>query len=532
MSNEVSLPPTPPEPAPEPEASRRPSGWELGLRFGVPIAVALLFSFALLMEGAGMPRHDLQLIAPSVAPPGQPVALRARVLGGLAPTEVPRPVNVPVVVEAIAGGGAALAQVRLEPSTRLGMEGRLELPEATPRELRLVARASVGDEALQVEKTLEVSPGASPATTRGRLESPLQQYALFPTRSVGDAVPPSSFEPRVLGGACVPERPCHLLVWVGEPAARVRVHETAAVDVVGEAVVPERPTTGLVPLEIVVHGAEADLQLVAEREGRPVARRTARLPIAQAMPPVGLAPLPPSPGLSVAPERPSFVPWVTAPPALLVDLYSEGHWHDARSMSADALRRHEPLPGEPLGPGLWRVQWRDDPFSAAAAGTRLSYFRGPGETEADALATLARRSALLGWNDPFAGAMLDGAVADEPPGWVAAYLLSLGELELVPLPEPASGYAQAEARSSERESLARSLAALLVVLLGAFVGLFLLRGGLMAQRQADAIVRAGDDALPSRETDRHGSVRVIAVALFVTALFLLVAAAVWITRLH
>ena len=107
------------------------------------------------------------------------------------------------------------------------------------------ARASFEGELLTCRRALHVDHDARAARPRGREAGPLQHLSLGRVRTLTAGAPPDRLLARVVGGACIPETPCRVLVWMGAPAAALNVRGTGSATLRGPPV-PAHETSGLV----------------------------------------------------------------------------------------------------------------------------------------------------------------------------------------------------------------------------------------------------------------------------------------------
>jgi len=507
---------TPAPTQPDSDAQRRSPG-EIVLFVVIPVATALVFMAVLVGEGTSVDT-DLQLILPSQAAAGQSIAIRAFHMDDLDRPEGPELLNEPVDVRATDGSGRIVARARLRSSAVAGLEGVLNLPADASDELAVHARSRAGQDRISIVRApLVVSSRPDSRAARPRLTMPLQRYTAFPIRRAGASAPPSHLELRVVGGACIPEQPCRLLVLVGRPAAVLELDPTGMITPVS---VPAEPTEGIAALTVVTHGPEADLDLVARRDGEVVGRRLWRLPVLLGMPSVDVA--------DVLPRAPARlrVRLRGAERPLIVDGFREGLWERTGSLAVgEGEERSRALPFAPLSPGLWRVQLRADAFGVDSAVARMVYVMGATEGEADAFEAIRDRAE--GWDDPLARTI--GAL--EPDSRLAtAFLLSLPELDVVDQPPAMSGHMQAASGLDQTRVHLRWAGAATFVLAGLFAFVMVLRRGLAAGAQARALLAgAGDPEAQSRARRWRMTLTVVAVASAV-ALAFVAAAAILIAR--
>jgi len=370
----------------------------------------------------------------------------------------------------------------------------------------------------RVEAPVTVSPDPEPAEPAGRLSLPLQRFRVFPVHAEAGAQPPSLLEPRVVGGACVPEVRCDLLVLVGEPAATVSVEPSGAVTPQDAGA---EPTSGLVHLPVVTHGPDAQVELVARRDGELVARRSVRLPVALASSKLAFG----GDGLDVvqrAPATPGLhVAGLEDERGVIVDAWRDGVWERTGSVPPGEVADGFPVPFEPLTPGLWRIQARTDPFSADSAATRLLHVTEPGRSARASFDALVGR-ARSEWQDPLAD---DVAAHVDDPEMGAAFLLAAPELDLIPQPIAVSGQLQQATGLDDRRVRIRWAGALAVLLAGIVVAVLVWRRGVRAGSQARAILTAaGDEEAQSERARRRGALTALAYAAAIALAFLAAAA--------
>ena len=463
-------------------------------------------------------RHDLQIVVDPRAHPGATLAVRAFVLRDVEAPEGPTLARTDVTVRMLDSKGRELSRTVLRPTALDTMEGAIRLPDAAERSVTLEARARLdSDPELVCRRVVSITDSPPTLALQGRVAGPLQQLSLGSVVRTGLTFAPTPLLPRVLGGACVPEQRCVLLVWVGEPAASVTLRPDPAITVIGEPV-PSGPTAGLVELSLRVHGLEANVVLEARQGSELIAERALRLPIALGE--VGLllerslVDRAGDPGLSLA-----------LPPGrehAIVDSYVGGQLVASRTLANVAA--DVPLRGAlaPLPEGLVRIQARVDRFSSESAGTRLLYVRHPGESDAAALHEALTAASRAAKTDP------TEAWLDAPPPWALgdlqramAYALAPLESLRAPLPAAVSGRPAQVARVDHAKHLARFGVAGCLVLAALIVGVSLMRRGLHASEEASSILAeaSGPEGRPAR-ADRGERLRVITLALLVVLAFL------------
>lgn len=409
------------------------------------------------------PGLDLQLFAPHWAPPGSPVAMRAFVVPhdpAASAGELPAFVDIkllsphgelvvetsirqaaPIATSPAGEMGVAPTAVDPNEARRYGLQGVLELPPGlAPGRYRLEAKAQLEprpETSVTVTQGLDVT-GDAPALAWRRLPpstpGPIDRLALVetPTEPGPDGAT-MRLEPRVLGGACAEDLPCDLAVWVGEPAARLRIH--SAYGFVPVTPEDELPQSGIVVFRGTVRDPEASVTMIAARDGVDIARRVAPLPLVRRAP--ALAPGTPrmllgtSHGISIRLGR--------EPSPLLIDLFDDGRWVAALSRWPRPSLPHGEALALPLrADGLHRVQVRTDPSDAATVVSRVVVSAA---TEEAALAIVRARLLANGAEDAFTLGMPHAGIAAERQ---IAFALASTERDHLLLPAPTRRGAEAE----------------------------------------------------------------------------------------
>ncbi|MEC7518788.1 MAG: hypothetical protein VYE22_02930 [Myxococcota bacterium] len=474
---------------------------EWGIRLAVPLAVLAVVLAVFFGERMSID-HELQVRAPREVAAGAALPVQTLLVGDLEALDGPHLYAAPAQVRLVQGG-EAIAEATLEPAPGGGAAGTLDVPADASGALALVAVGFVDGEAVaSATRAVRVTPRPAPASVLGRLAGDLQLLAPGPITPAGDAAPPWPLEVRVVGGACVPEARCEILVHVGEPAARVRfaLSQSATVEPG-----PELETAGLVSLAARVHGPEAHVVLEAYRGDALVATREVQLPVALATPALALdARLAPRPELTVQ--------TLGDRPGLFVDAYRDGIWtHTAgRPIEEGAF----PLPYA-LDDGLWRLQVRTDPFSSERAAIRYV-----------AVGSLDEALAAI---DAAGG---DRRAPEGPDALRLAWAAASLEVGVHPLPAPTSGMDADLARVEGRQRTLR-LAALLAMALGLIVAVIVfMRRGIDAALEAQRVMdETGDPELSSARHRRRTLLS--ALLIVVTVLLAFVgAAALIVARAH
>ncbi len=460
--------------------ARRIASW--AVRVGPPLAVFAVVLAVFLGERMSID-HELSLAIPDAVAPGAAMPARALVFDRLEMPDGPRLVSAPVELSLVDRSGAALASATLEPSPAGGADGSIAIPAGPSGWIEVVAIARVdGEPVASVRTSVEVTRHPAQLAPQDRIAGDLQRLELGPVEGPS---PPHALDVRVVGGACVPEERCEVLVHVGEPAAAVALAPAASLDV--EAPSPA-PTSGLTRFVVTVHGPEARTELVATRDGAEVARRRVQLPVALATPALELSP------------RVSSEPRVRASvlgdrPALLVEAFRDGHW--ARTASMATTERAVALPFA-LEPGLWTIEVHTDPFSAERSAVRVVGV--PGHPSVEAFA----RGAPPG--------------ADELRfAWAAATY----EASVLPVPEGVSGRVDDLARLEARQRVLRIAAGVALLLGLVLAAVLLMLRGLEAAQQAQEVMEAtGDPELASARHRRRTFLSALAIVAFALLAFL------------
>jgi hypothetical protein len=464
------------------ESPRSRRSWLLALRYGP----ALLAGFALVLVIGGDAIElddDLQVIAPEQAAPGDRLPVRALIYTRLQAIDGPtlHAQAVDVWIETITG--RELSRTRLLPA-RAGsadVEGMLPLP--TDRgELRLLARTRVGDRALRVSRPLVLRADALVRTPEGRPLRALQQYAPGALISEAGELAPSALELRVSGGACAPEQTCRAFAFVAEAGLALHIEPNSAITPLahGDAI---STAAGVVALEFVTHGPEAELWLSALRNGRLVARRALRLPIALASARLDTS------ALSLV-EASTFRLRLQGADAdgCIVDDFVAGRW--VRTGSLAHCDRASGLPfALPLG--LSRLQVRRDAFSAQTAAVAAVYLRAPGESADHELEVLTSAAAQIAPDDVLLRSIARRP-ASQPDAALSGYLAAILEMGIFAPPPSATAHVELRQQLQARQDrlLTLSLAALGLAALALVLSLGPL--GVRAGLRASRLVSQGD----------------------------------------
>lgn len=498
---------------------------DLMIRVLIPAIVAVLLIVLLLGEGGGA-NQDLQLLAPYQAAPGSTIGVRSLVLTGVrSPELTPAPLSSEADITLESEAGDVLARGELHIAPVGGAEGELTVPADAPLgDYFLVARAQLSEEErLLVRRHFTVVAEPEPSETRGHLARPTQRWELRAIEAVGAAPVPSVFEARVVGGTCVPEQVCEIAVWVGEPAASISVAASMGIEPVGDGS-PE--TSGLARIAVTIRAAEAIVTLEARRGGELVAQRAMQLPIAMGGVSLSVEPS------GLAPSTPRLTAHhLDGDVAVVVDGYHEGIWLRSRSLAAEEAGQGAPVPFE-LAPGLWRLTAHEEPLSASRAASHLVFVPDAGEEASAAVRRLAAHPEIARSGDPLAAGIAAGGPLPGSPDDVATFLLTLPELDEVPLPLWSSGITQANLGVDAAQGTRSWVIFALIVLGGLLVSVIVLRRGLVASEEARRLMAAAgvDDA---QSASRKGKMTAYVVAATFFLLFsFAVAAALVLSRGH
>ncbi len=328
--------------------------------------------------------------------------------------------------------------------------------------------------------------------------------------------PPDRLDARIVGGDCSGPGPCRVLVWVGQPAAAVRLVEAQGAEVLAHPECDgEFVSSGVVECAVRADNNEASVVVAAYRDGMEVGRRAVQLPMG-----------------SAAPLLDSHVPITQRQltvevgrryegGVLIVDLFHEGHW---RSSTTHPAGRHV---FELDQPGLWRVQVRSDPFGTGDVATRLVVVADDDEA---ALETLTWHPRQRDWLDPMAVAIrrddlpcprIEASLGPCSAERWASFMLAVGELEVVALPSFTSGAAQVNAGLHDTGQIRRAWAAALIICAGLFVAIVVVRRGMRASREAEHLLKEAGVSRHERPWTVWGSGAFVALVFVVAAMLVL-----------
>lgn len=403
------------------------------------------------------------LNAPTVVAPGSDAALRSWRL-------LEQGVGAPETrVDVRDAAGRIIAETTLVPSHTHGSEGDVALPNELSGLISFTARTTVDDEPIAVSYSVSLDAQNTLRVARPvRETSPFQVYELGPLRVDEPDLAPPELDPRVEEGACVPDLPCWLSVWVGDSRARVRLVALAGVSLQDDE---QGPRAGFLRFPITVVGNEALIRVEAlGPRDQVVASREVRLPIVPG-------------GITVQAEahgRRVQLDWeeVEGRGPVLVDAYLGNRWTHALSVTPE-----DPWLPIDLEAGVWRLQLRNGLFSSNTAG--VTHVVITKDDEEDPLRTAARavlEDAARDGLDPLAVAIEEGRISPEHSEEAIRALFGPQNFGVLSLSGVVSRF-QVEP-DFDRRRVTRWIAALLILGIGALVSFFLFR--LEAQAQARA----------------------------------------------
>lgn len=429
---------------------------------------------ALWLSEAPDPAIGFSLSGPSLVAPGTKVGLRA---WHLTDQGVDAP---PTIAELRDESGALISTTTMMTSLVQGLEGEVALPEDFEGTAFLVARTKIDGNEASATYSVSVEPDAFVAYQPGRETSPFQVYELGQLRVIDAEAAPQELDPRIEGGACVPELQCWLSVWVGEKATRVRVVSITGVRFEKTLLGPAK---GFLRFPLFVLGNEARIEVQALGPvDRVVASREVRLPVV----PGGVS------ARASVDGRQVRVEWdeLGGSGPVLVDVYRGSQWSYAFSLTPA-----EPWLPVPLDPGVWRLQVRVDLFSTNTAG--VTHVVIPSDSAGTALEIAARAvlaDAQREGLDPIAMAIVDGRVPLDQTQDAIAALFGPRNFGVVSL---ATVVSHLEADSgSGRRGILRWIAAAIILAIGVLVSLVLLRLELLAQARARELLEGFEDDEP------------------------------------
>lgn len=452
------------------------------IHIGVPAAAALTLVSVLVMERVDID-YDLQVIAPTTVRPGSSLPIRVHLLGHLRRVEGPELVVKKVYSDLITDTGQRVVRVHLRPSFGNTLDGVLEMPFDLEGSATLRTVAQLDTDQIGVDIQLSIRRNALPMQTYRRELEPLRQFSAGEVIHHVPVDPPCELDVRVVGGVCVPEQRCDLLVWVGCQHTSVEVARSSAVTPVGSSKVPIESIT---TITVVIHGPEANLHLFVRNGATLLAERAIRLPIALASSSLRLQEIVVNRAMS-----PVFrLEDKQEDAGCIVDVYHHNHWlftHGFEDCLSDIR-----LPFRPSRPGIWRIQARRDPFSSDSASVRHFYVRGSQESNQAVLGAIVEH---LLHRDRFAARVLMQSQDSEISEFnqKVAFLLAGEDADLVPQPKPTTSLEKTRALLLRQRRRTREFSLLFLSLAGLTLGFLVARRGFRAASKARKIMAdAGD----------------------------------------
>jgi hypothetical protein len=448
------------------------------VRYAAPAFAALALLMVMAGDVADL-NDDLHIFVPGeLARSATQLPVRALRYTKLLDSQGPTLAAERIALQLRSSAGTRAGTLEPGPDGLLGLETNVALPELLAGEwIELIATSSSARPPLTARASIHVQEALDVVRPLGRAARGLQQFSPGPVRTEPGALAPDALAVRVRGGACVPEQRCRIVVWVGAPAASIRVQSNSTLTPLSAAETHAAETSGVVAFDVVTHGPEAELWLVAERAGQPVARRAVRLPIAMG-------------GLNVEANRLVVeqtnelrVRSESVAQSCIVDAFRDGHWR-----ATGTLRTCATLSALPFGldSGLWRLQLRRDALSGEPVAVASFYRRSPGERDEQVAAAWARAALQSEPDDRFVrGCAAQPALCVEPSA--LEYLAATQEAGILPPPEAVTAYATRQQHAREQRARLRWLA-LCALGLGAIgLALSVSRSGLRAGVRASQL---------------------------------------------
>lgn len=457
---------------------------------------------ALLWLSGTPPRiPDLRLSAPVVARPGTTIGVRAWQLDedDLGRVQVQAP-ETRVLLRDL--NQRTIAETVLARSSVEGSEGRLDVPEELDGKYALVAISDIDGREVTVERALYVRGGIDSKLTSGRTVNAFQAYSLGPLRRIDRERGPSVLDPRIEEGACAPDLPCTLTVWVGSWQGAVRVRAVAGASIARDVATVDR---GFAKFALTVTGPEARVAVEAlDDTGAVLSLREARLPLV----PGGMT------ARAEVRDDEVHLEWysMSADAPVLVDVFADHRWVSAHSVTkGDPVIRN-------LGAGVWRLQLRHDLFSSNTGAVAFAVVL-PYGAALEAAAELALSSGDSRGLDPLAMAIVEGSFDGDPAAALRS-VLGIPAFDVVTLGPGVSSRIGVDEAAADAQEARRWRAAFLILIVGLFVSVVLLRVEVVAQQQANEVLQslASDD-------DVAKPLPVAGRGLWVLALFVFVAIA-------
>jgi hypothetical protein len=428
------------------------------------------------LSGKPPPIPDLRLGAPVVARPGSTIGIRAWQLDedDLGRVQVQAP-ETRVLLRDL--DQRTVAMTVLARSSVEGSEGRLDVPEELDGKYALVAISDIDGREVTVERALYVRDGIDSKLTSGRTVNAFQAYSLGLLRRIDRDRGPSVLDPRIEEGACAPDLPCTLTVWVGSWQGTVRVRAVAGARIARDVATVDR---GFAKFVLTVTGPEARVAVEAlDDTGAVLSLREARLPLV----PGGMT------ARAEVRDDEVHLEWhsMSADAPVLVDVFADHRWVSAHSVTrADPVIRN-------LGPGVWRLQLRHDLFSSNTGAVTFAVVL-PDDAALEAAAELALSASDSRGLDPLAMAIIEGSFDGDPAAALRS-VLGIPAFDVVTLGPGVSSRIGVDEAAADAQKARRWRAAFLILVVGLFVSVVLLRVEVVAQQQANEVLQslASDD---------------------------------------
>lgn len=420
----------------------------------VGLAAVVLVYAMLVVERQGL-RHALHLAAPPQARPGTEIAITGYVFDATTESGLPELVRAEIDV-ALLDGERTLATTHLTQGSLDVAAGVMVLPEGEgERTIRAVARLD-GSIIATSTRPIHLAADAAGSPELSRTAPLLMHFDLGPIVTAAGQLPPPRFDVLVQAGVCVPEEPCTLLVDLGAVGYELELLPGPLVELRGAP----RTDGNYVAIAVAVNGPEGEGELVVRQAGVEVARRTVRLPMALATPWLDV---------DLARARGGTLAVAAVPPpgrtTVVLDVFRSDQW--IRSVTLEGLSSDDLLGGEPLPPGIYRIEARADAFRTERVTSRVLRVGDGGEDAPP----LLRRDGL-------------------------AFELAAAEAEIVglELPESSSGLEQDRATLDAQKRAVRYIALAGMILAIVLVMATVARRGAVANAQASAVLQmAGSD---------------------------------------
>ncbi len=468
------------------------------VRWIAPIAVTITVAAVYWTPTIRDP-YDLQLSAPAHVAPGNLVPLRAYLFVPDNDQDAETQ-STKIKVRISSERAISIEETTLTKISPLdGSSGMIRAPIEGGAYSLIAIAEQAGRQIAHIRRSVRVSNRAPSMVSNKRPLDRLQSFEAHSVQVLSNAPAPSHLELRVRGGACIPEEHCDVLIWVGNPAAKIGIEHSSNVEVSQET---EEERFGIIKATLIVYGPEAEIDLVASRSSVQIARRHVRLPIALG----GLA-------IDVSNLAQIHVDGLEASRPLLVDAYRDGHWERTGFVGEAKERTPFALPFPALEHGTWQIQVRSDPFSSANAASRIALIANQ---EGNEIVALAQAALARDPQDEFAKRIISRPTYPEDTSRETreAFLAASLERFVYPQPEFASSRTQ-NAPRVQAEMKKRAVLAAIVI--GAFAFLIvgvMLRRGFQANKQAWGLMAlASGTSGPSGQEKVRTTISVILIAI-------------------